>query len=248
MRVRSRLACQGGSVTDQPKQSTPGADSDEESASRSVSFTLGTTAGVAVLFLILRLLAISGWDWSTVGAVADTFSFSDAPAIFLGTLLGSPTLTGILLGVLLPLSVVRLAWPVSAGGQQITAAGLLLPVALLASTAAWVGSFHAIWVVVLALGVALVAVLARLLARHGRAHDIVVHLIRSVGLFAVAGFLALAVLVDTPWMSHERIVLDDSTIEGYVLSTDSNFVRILTDEREVIIVQSWDVQSRTIIS
>lgn len=200
-----------------------------------------------MLFLVLRLLAVSGWDWSTVGAVADTLNFSEAPAIFLGTLLGAPVLTGVLLAVLLPLSIVRLVWPVSAGGQPITVTGLLFPVALLASSAAWVASFHTFWVVAVAAGVALVLVAARLLTRNGRAHDLVVRFFRSASVIAVVGFLALAVLVDTPWMSHEHIVLDDRAIDGYVLSTQSNFVRILTEDREVLIVQREDVQSRTIV-
>lgn len=72
-------------------------------------------------------------------------------------------------------------------------------------------------------------------------------LLRRVGALTVAGFLALAIVVDTPWMPRERIAVGDEVIQGYVLTAEAGFIRVLTDERDVAIVNSSEVTSRTII-
>lgn len=47
---------------------------------------VGLSAGAAVLFLLLRVMAVSHWDWSTAFALADVVDFGDAVTIIFGTL------------------------------------------------------------------------------------------------------------------------------------------------------------------
>lgn len=56
--------------------------------------------------------------------------------------------------------------------------------------------------------------------------------------------LLLAALVPTPWVPHERIGTVDGTVDGYVLSVDSGYLNVLTDEHEFVIIPTSDVRSR----
>ena len=59
--------------------------------------------------------------------------------------------------------------------------------------------------------------------------------------------LAVASTVDTPWVEREQIVLQEETIYGYVLDSYPGFLKIMTDDREILITPDSDVVSRTIM-
>ena len=210
------------------------------------SFRWGTTAGVATLFLLLRLLAVSDWNWSTAFAVAETSDFSDALPIVFGTLFAEPMLAGVLLAVLFALSFVELIWP-AVPRKAWSFSLLLFPAALLVAALTWMGSFGDVWFILLILGTAGAVVLIRLLWRRGIGHESMTELFRRVGVLAVGALLVLAVAVETPWMSREKIVTADETFYGYVLEAEAGFIRVLTEDREVLIFNSSDVASREIV-
>ena len=61
---------------------------------------------------------------------------------------------------------------------------------------------------------------------------------------AAAAALVIAAFLGTPWVPHEVIETTDGTISGHVLSVDSGYLNVLTDDHEFIIVISGDVISR----
>ena len=68
-------------------------------------------------------------------------------------------------------------------------------------------------------------------------------LARGVGVAAWAALL-IAAFVQTPWVPRETIETTDGTVTGYVLSVDSGFLNVLTDEHTVIILNTSDVRAR----
>src|SRR5690625_6636942 len=77
----------------------------------SLSRDAGITAAITVLFFLLRVLAVSQWNWHTAAEVAATVDFGDAASILLGTVFAEPVVTEILNIVLTPLIIVTLIWP-----------------------------------------------------------------------------------------------------------------------------------------
>lgn len=242
----------GGRTPDGTEPPVPGSHSAESrnAASHSaaaLSVGAGATAGVAALFLVLRLLAVSDWDWSTTAAVADTVDFSDVIPIVLGTLLAEPGLTGILLAVMLPVTVGALIWPSRATGGNRTLTGMILPAVLVAATVTWMNTYRQWWLPVVAVLIGVVFVVLRLAVHHGIAHDVSVTLTRRIGVVGVIGVLVMATVVSTPWMEHERFTTADGTMTGYVLNVESGYVRVLTEDRDVVILDSDEIRKRTIL-
>jgi len=215
-----------------------------DSALLRASRGLGVTAGATVLFLALRLLAVAEWNWETAGAIADTFDFTDLIPVAFGTLFARPDLTGALIALLLPLAVLGAVWPLS--GRPFAASSLLLLTTLVAASASLVASFGLWWPLVAAALLTASLVTMRLVWRHGVGRRTVVVLTRSTSAVAVGGLLVLAAIVDTPWMSHERLDLADGALSGYVLEVEPGFVRVLTDERELVIVPVSEIRARTL--
>lgn len=225
----------------------PQPEATEKSAATRTGMVLGTTAGIATLFLLLRLLAVSEWDWNTAGAIADSLDFGDALPIAFGTLFARPELTGFLVALLLPFALLRALWPLSGHGTP-TLSGVLAAIALVTVAVVWVRTFNSWWVVVGAavLGGALLA--ARLIWRRGTGRRVVLAVLRSAGALAVIGLLALAVAVDTPWMSKERIDAGEGPFEGWVLEVQPGFVKVLTEDREVEVLFTGDIVERELIA
>lgn len=216
------------------------------SAATRTGMVLGTTAGIATLFLLLRLLAVSEWDWNTAGAIADSLDFGDALPIAFGTLFARPELTGFLVAILLPFALLRALWPLSGHGTP-SLSGVLAAIALVTVAVVWVRTFNSWWVVIGAtvLGGALLA--ARLIWRRGVGRRIVLGVLRSAGVLAVVELLGLAVAVDTPWMSKERLDAGGGAFEGWVLEVQPGFVKVLTEERDVLVLFTGDIVERTLI-
>lgn len=206
---------------------------------------LGLSAGAAVLFLLLRMMAVARWDWNTAFQIADVVDFGDSLAIAFGTLFAQPLYSGILIMGLLPLVVLRLIFPVRKRTLGFIPDAMLLAV-LLACTVTLIRSYGEWW---LPAGSAVIAALligARLSPRRSVLRRAATTLLRSIGGIAVAGALALAGLVSSPWTPLEQIETDQGTIQGYVIKVESGYLRVLTDDpREMIILMGDDVISRT---
>lgn len=213
---------------------------DDTTPTRAVAVT---SAGAAVLFLLLRVLAISDWNWHTAFAVVHTVNFEDAIGIVFGTLMANQTLTGILLVGLVPLAVIHAAWPPS--GHRRTPGGLILAATTLTASIALATTAHQWWLPAGAVVVAVGIVAARLLWKRGVGHDAIIFAVRKAGAATALAALALAAVVQTPWMPLERIETEQGTLTGYVLATDPGFVKVLTEgDREILILNQADIVSR----
>lgn len=207
----------------------------------------GISAGVVGLLVLLRIMAVSEWNWHTASTVAETIDVADIATIALGTLFEQQVLTGLAVVVLLPLTIVRV---ISAGHDRrhelmpllvFILGQLILAVALVWSENQW-------W---LPLGVvALTGVLlaTRSLGRGGAGRRIVGEILQRLGIIAVAALLLLAALNPTPWVPHEEIrTSDGKTVEGYVLEDVSGTVKVLVPgEHQLVILTAGEVDSRTV--
>lgn len=218
-----------------------------KSAKSSFGRDAGIGAGAAVLFLLLRLFAISKWDWVTAGSVVDTMDFGGTISIVLGTLFARPGITSAVLIVLIPVSVLVIGWP-PPGHQRFGLGAMLLLATCLAVSLALVSTMREWWLP----SAIVVATLVLILIRHywlsGRANRIWVALAHGTGRLAVAAAFVLAVGVDAPWVAREHVVTDSQTIDGYVLQTQPGFLKILTaKQRNFMIIESGSVKSRTVV-
>lgn len=208
----------------------------------------GTTAVIATLFLVLRILAISHWNWQTATDVVATVDFGGAASIALGTVFAEPEVTAILIVILGPLTLVTLIWP-SKGKSSSPTVPLVFLAGILALMAALIATRGQWWIL---LGFAIITgVLAtvRMLWRRGVAHRTVSRLFRSLGVVSVLGALVMAGTVTTPWVPLEKIETDSGLVYGYVLETPSGYLQVLTeDEREVVIIISSTVDHREVIT
>src|SRR5699024_3205357 len=200
------------------------------------------------VFFLLRILAVSKWNWTTAAEVAATVDFSDAATILLGTVFAEPVFTGILIIALAPLLIVTLLWPPRTSRTTRVVVSLFLAdiAALAASLTASLGEWWILLGALLATG-ALAAV--RVLREHGLFHRAALKLLRSLGVLGVVGALVMAAGISTPWVALERIHTETGTIEGYVLETPSGFLKVLTHEpREVHTLISSTVTARQVLN
>ncbi len=225
-------------------------DSDvDEAAYRRFDIELGAGAVVAVMFVLLRLLAVARWDWPTVAAVADTFNFADSFAIAFGTIAAQPWATGILTAILLPLVLIRLLWPRPEHRGQVEISTILAAVAFGVIAFTMTVTYRNPWTLVGAAGFGLIMVLIRLFARDGRLRRWALAATGQIALIASVGVLVVAVVDDVPWMAQERITTtsEHGTFDGYVLEAAPGFVHILTHDRKVLILPSSSVTAREIL-
>ncbi|SDQ89929.1 hypothetical protein SAMN04489765_2273 [Tsukamurella pulmonis] len=206
--------------------------------------TLGTGATIAVLFVVLRLLVVSEWDWRVASRIMAVTDVNSALTIVLGTLMSDPEFTSALVMVLLPLSVLRLAWRVHAKSPTSVWSALLVAVLTTACVALTV-TYGYVWVPI---GAAVIAV-AVLAVKHwfaeglsGRTVDFA---IREVGSIAALAVLLLAAVERTPWSPAERLHTRTGVITAHVLKVESGFVTALTEsDREVLVINSSDIVRR----
>lgn len=204
---------------------------------------LGGAAQLAAwgfVFLILRIFAVSGYDWDTAFLVSTTIGLDDGLALLFGTLMAGHLLTSILLSVVVPLLIAGYLW----GPREhrplatlLTTVGVVLLVAL-------TGSFRSWWLPVAAAVVFLALAGAHRRLGQGRLRRAsLTAMARASG---VAGFAALVVaaFVTTPWVPREEIETTGGVIFGHVLSVDSGYLNVLTDEQEFLIVLTSDVRAR----
>lgn len=214
-------------------------------AERRLHLELGTTALLAILFLVLRLLAVSRWDWPTVAAVADTFDFADTFAIAFGTLAEQPWLTGVFTAILLPLVLLRILWPLPHHRGSLAVTTLLAALVLAVIAVAMTVTYRNPWTLLGAVAVGAAVAGVRLFAHNARLREFADALTGRIALIAGIGVLLLAVLDDTPWTEREQIVTKTGVLTGYVLDEAPGFLHVLTDGRAVLIIPTADVAART---
>lgn len=205
----------------------------------------GSSAGPAALwafgFLIVRLFAVSGYDWETAFAVSTTLGIGDGLALVFGSLMAEHLAVALVLIFALPLLIGTYLW--SPDGRRPVVAlagavGLLILVAHLVSFRSW-------WLPLATGAVFGVFALANRLPDESRVRKVAMAGTRRVGLVVGLGVLLIALFVQTPWVPLERIETTEGIVTGYVLSVDSGYLNVLTDDHEFLIILSSDVRSRT---
>lgn len=230
-------------MTDNPNNQTPDANTAPDEPARAWSKGLSLT-GAALLFMVLRLLAVSHYDWRRASSIAGTIGLDDASRIVLGTLLADPTVTGIMLAILVPISLshqYRLGKPSADNAGNLA---MLIVVSLFA--AVLLITYH-LWLM-LAIAAALSAALLALQIkghRDAQGRRFALFIAHRTGLLMILAALVVAAIVHVPWMPLERIETRTGTVTGYVMQNPPGFLKVLTDkDREILIINIGDVRSR----
>lgn len=106
-------------------------------------------------------------------------------------------------------------------------------------------SFHSWWLApATAALLGSLALIHRLPSRH-RLRRGTGALMTRIGWVAAVGALLVAALVQTPWVPREQIDTTAGPVIGYVLSVDSGYLNLLTDQHDFVILLSSDVRSRS---
>lgn len=207
----------------------------------------GSSSGVAayvtsfgVAFLILRLFAVSDYHWDTAFAVSTTLGLDDGLALVFGSLMAGHLLTEVLLIFIVPLLLSAYLW----GPREHRPMVVLLSTLALATLVALTTSFHAWWLPLATFAAFGLLALLRALPLPEHVRKATAGLVSRVGLVAGIAFLVIAAFVKTPWVPHEQIETTEGTISGYVLSVDSGYLNVLTEDHEFMILVSGDVISR----
>lgn len=207
----------------------------------------GITVGLLSMILVLRLFAVADWDWEVGASLAESFNVDDALAIILGTLFERPTLSGTIIAVALPLGFFREYWMAKYGLTKSRANNWFTLVALFATGYVLTRTFDLWWIFATAafLTVAFIA-----FAKISKAHQWHIQLSKvgtHLGILVGMALLVVAATIDTPWMEQEQIDTKTEAITGYVLEASPGFLKIMTDEREILILPDSEVTSREII-
>lgn len=147
--------------------------------------------------------------------------------------------------MLLPLTLINLVWSATPARGR-TFPRLLLPLAVLVASATWLLSFAGAWFFAVAAVTAVLVTGVRVAWRRGRGSQLIHQLLRRVGTLSVCALLVLAVAVQTPWMSHERVSTTDGPVTGYIVDDEPGFVKVLTENRDIII-DTADVTGRELL-
>lgn len=207
----------------------------------------GIWVGVVSLILMLRLFAVSGWDWRVAASLVDSFSFDDALSIFMGTLFERPHITGFLVAVILPVVIARDYWLARTHSFKSRANNGAVALGLMAALYVLVRTFHVWWTLWATVVLTILLVGASLIWQKGVARNLLSRAGRHSGALVVAVLVYLAVTVDTPWITEEKIETEVSTYFGYVLEDNPGFLKVLTKDRDVLILPDSDVVARTLV-
>ena len=216
------------------------AEVESDESPRRIPGTAAPAAAWAFAFLILRLFAVSGYDWNTAFAVSTTLSVNDGLALLFGSLMAGHLLVAILLMLVLPLLIATYLWSPHGHRPVVVLPATVALVALVALTV----SFRSWWLPLATLVLLGAFVLVRRLPRRYRLHRASTAAMARVGWLVGVAVLLLAALVQTPWVPREQIATVNGTINGYVLSVDSGYLNVLTDEHEFVILNRSNVLSR----
>lgn len=207
----------------------------------------GITVGLLSMILVLRLFAVSDWNWGVGASLAESFNVDDALAIILGTLFERPTLSGVILAVALPLGFFREYWMARHGLTKSRANNWFTLVALIATAYVLTRTFDLWWIFATA---AVLTIVFVTFAKVSRAHQWHLHLSKvgtHLGIVVGIALLIVAATIDTPWMEQERIDTKTELINGYVLEASPGFLKVMTVEREILILPDSEVTGREIV-
>lgn len=205
------------------------------------------TAGFLALFLFIHVLAVSGWNWGTAADIADSFDFNDSVSIIFGTLFELPVATGVIASILLPIVVFRMLRIRKTAQPSTIVKNLFIIAGLVSTQYVLIRSFEMWWPLIVA-GILFIGLLvANRVWATGSGHVFMSNLGKHTGTLLVVSLVLLGLLVDTPWMPRESIQTKGGEVTGHVLETTPGFLKVLTDEREVLIIIDSDVQSRETI-
>lgn len=191
-------------------------------------------------FLLLRIFAVSGYDWDTAFLVSTTIGLDDGLALLFGSLMADYVLTAVLLVCVLPLVIAASIWG-SAERRRTRMMFATLGVVVLATLTA---SFALWWLPVGALSVLAAFALVRRLPPQNALRKTVGTAFAKVGLMIGLATLVVASFVQTPWVPKEEITTAEGTITAYVLSVDSGYLNAITEDQEFVIILNSDVIAR----
>ena len=209
------------------------------------SHAVSMLGSAAVLFVLLRLLAVSHYDWHTAFALLHTLDLDDAPGLFLGTFMADARISSVLLILALPFTFLYLA-ATRVDRKQVRFGGTLVLVVLVALLISHVKTYHRWWVPAGAVALAVVLVLLERAHRHPRLRDPITFLLRRSGVSVMVTALVVAAVVATPWVPLERVETAGGTHDYYVVDTSPGFLKVLgAEDREFEILRTDEVESRT---
>lgn len=220
-------------------------NSEDAGANKGWSFLgsgAGLTAGVLFLLLFLRILAVSRWNWDIAAELVESFDFEDAFAVSLGTLFERPVVTGVLLCIIMPALIFRLVIHLRA--RQTSLMDILLLISTLATAIMLWRSFSMWWVSAATAFITLVLLTVFYVWNKKDRPRWLLDIGKRIGVLVGAAVLLLAVVVDTPWISEENIYLKDGVIHGYVLASEPGFLKVMTVDREIVMLTDNDVIKR----
>lgn len=207
----------------------------------------GITVGLVTMLLFLRLFAVARWDWTVAASLAESFNFDDAVSIALGTLFERPVITGVIISLVLPVALFRDYWLSSVKATWSRANNWFLIVALVVTAYVLTRTLGYWWVlasaVILALGL---IVSSRLAKKKGWSRGLA-RIGTHLGIVVGVLLLVVATTIETPWVEEELIETKDESFYGYVLDSDPGFLKIMTVDREIVIMPDSNVISRTIV-
>ncbi|WP_197288571.1 hypothetical protein [Nocardia sp. NRRL S-836] len=188
--------------------------------------------GAAVLFVLLRLLAVSHYDWHTAFALLHTLELDDAPGLFLGTFMADDRISTVLLMVVTPATFFFFL-RTRKDPERANTTALLTLIVLVALMVSHTLTYHRWWMPVGAVALGGVFVLAIRNARW---------LLHWFAWILAGTALAVAAVVSTPWVPKERI---NDAEDVYVFETSPGYLKVLkAQDREFAILRSEDVVKR----
>jgi hypothetical protein len=188
--------------------------------------------GAAVLFVLLRLLAVSHYDWHTAFALLHTLELDDAPGLFLGTFMADDRISTVLLMVVTP-ATFFFYLRTRKDPERATTTALLTLIVLVALMVSHTLTYHRWW---MPLGAVALGVVFVLVIRNAR------WLLHWFAWLLAGTALAVAAVVSTPWVPKERI--NDSE-DVYVFETSPGYLKVLkAQDREFAILRTEDVTKR----
>lgn len=228
-------------TADEAQGSTVAATSAGSADAPKKTWSTGVSSTVWVFaFLILRIFAVSGYSWDTAFLVSTTISLNDGLAILFGSLMAGHLLVAILLIFVLPLLVASLVWEPKARRLVMLVGTTVALVILITITA----SFSSWWLPLAAAVVLISFGLIRRLPAENPVRRVWWAIVARASGVVAAATLVIAAFLTTPWVPHEVIETTDGSINGHVMSVDSGYLNVLTDDHEFLIIISGDVISR----
>jgi hypothetical protein len=224
----------------EPSPATNPVPEPESSSRLSTGAKTTYVAVYALLFLLLRLMAIAHYDWHTAFDLADTIDFSDSLSVIVGSVLGANTIAAYVLAVLLPLVI---AGHVRKQLRERHPIGVVVVVGVAVMFAAAVLTFR-LWGALIVAGVCGAAVAAAEW-RGGPVLHVLGRVLARVWLLAVIAVLVAAAVSDEVWVPEEHLVVRGHVVTGYVMDVSPGFLTVLTSPgREVIYLPTASVSAR----